>query len=176
MASAKGIAITAAIIVGVIGASMLVWFSPQGEPNTANFGEKVTASNINSFRSEYALSLIYIRHHNLAAEVELDYDKWKEGDIDSSRMLRTVADAKAEIAEMQEAFDAAKTSEEWQESFGHYSTALASYLSYLDEMERIVRAGDRNPDESTLEEHRQDSEEHVDLATTAMPVSPISSN
>lgn len=173
MASRKGIAITAAIVVAVVGASMLVWFGPQGQPNEATFGENVTERNINSFLPEYALGVIYTRHQNLAAEVELDYDKWKGGDIDSSRMLRTVGDAKPEVAEMKAAFAAATPPEQWKASFDHYSAALASYSSYLDEMETIVRNGDRNPDESTLEEHRQDSEEHVELATTSVPVDPL---
>lgn len=176
MASAKGIAITAAIIVGVIGASMLVWFGPQGEPNAANFGRDVTADNVNSFRSDEAFGSIYTRHQNLDAEVGFEYDKWKAGDVDSSRMLRTVADAKADVAEMGGAFNAATPPEEWQTSFGHYSEALVSYSSYLDEMERIVSTGDRNPDEATLQERWQDSEDHVQLATSAIPVSPVSSN
>jgi hypothetical protein len=173
LASRKGIAITAAIVVAVVGASMLVWFGPQGQPNEATFGEDVTERNINSFFPGYALGVIYTRHQNLAAEVEFDYDKWKGGDIDSSRMLRTVSDAKPKVAEMKAAFAAATPPEQWKASFDHYSAALASYSSYLDEMERIVRNGDRNPDESTLEEHRQDSEEHVELATTSVPVDPL---
>lgn len=173
MASKKGIAITAAIVVAVVGASMLVWFGPQGQPNEATFGEDVTERNINGFLPEYALGLIYTKHQNLAAEVELDYDKWKAGDVDSSRMLRTIDDTKPEVAEMKAAFAAARPPDSWKASFDHYAAALASFSSYLDEMERIVRNGDRNADESTLEGHRQDSEEHVELATTSVPVDPL---
>ncbi|HEX9678041.1 hypothetical protein [Nitrososphaera sp.] len=176
MASAKGIAITAAIVVGVIGASMLVWFGPQGEPNAANSGRDVTADNINSFRNDEAFGSIYTRHQNLGAEVEFEYDKWKAGDVDSSQMLRTVADAKADVAEMIGALAAARPPEEWQASFGHYGGALDSYSSYLDEMDMIVRASDRNPDEANLDTYRQNSEEQVELAASAIPVSPVSFN
>lgn len=176
MASAKGIAITAAIVVGVVGASMFVWFGPQGQPNDASFGEDVTASNINSFLPEYALGLIYTQHQNLDAEVQLDYDKWKSGELDSSRMLRTIDDAKADVAQMREAFDAATPPEEWKESFDHYAAALASYSSYLGELENIVRNGDRNADETTLEEYHQDFEDHVELATSAFPVDPLNTS
>ena len=174
MASTKGIAITAAIVVGVVAASMLVWFGPQGQPSDA--GREVTAANINGFRSDEAFGSIYSRHQNLDAEVQLDYDKWKSGDLDSSRMLRTIDDAKVDAAEMKAAFDAATPPEEWQASFGHYSTALASYSSYLTEMERIVNDGDRNADETSLNGAWQDSENHIDLAAKSIPVSPVSAN
>lgn len=176
MASTKGIAITAAIVVGVVAASMLVWFGPQGQLNDAGLGEKVTASNINSFLPEYALGLIYGQHHNLAAEVQLDYDKWKGGDLDSSRMLRTIDDAKADVTGIREALDAATPPEEWKESFDHYAAALASYSSYLGEMERIVSDGDRNSDETALNGYWQDSEDHVELSTSAFPVDPLNTS
>lgn len=175
MASAKGIAITAAIIVGVVGASMLVWFGPQGEPNLPA-GQEVTAGNINSFRSDEAFGSIYTRHQTLADDVDFDYDRWKGGEVDSSRILRTLSDAKVDTREMRDAFDAATPPEEWQASFGHYEQALASFASYLDEMERLVRAGEKNPDETALQGYMQDSEMHVNLATEAIPVSPISAN
>lgn len=174
MASTKGIAITAAIVVGVVAASMLVWFGPQGQSSDA--GREVTAANINSFRSDEAFGSIYSRHQNLDAEVQLDYDKWKSGDLDTSRMLRTIDDAKVDATEMKAAFDAATPPEEWQASFGHYSTALASYSSYLGEMDRIVGDGDRNPDETVLNGYWQDSENHIDLAAESIPVSPVSAN
>jgi hypothetical protein len=176
LASAKGIAITAAIVVGVIAASMLVWFSPQGQSNDASLGREVTADNINSFRSDEAFGSIYSRQQDLDAEVQLDYDKWKGGDLDSSQMLQTISGAKADTAEMKAAFEAATPPEEWKASFGHYSTALDSYASYLDEVERIVRDGDTNADETTLKGYWQDSENHVDLAAKAIPVSTISTN
>ncbi|MEM2139916.1 MAG: hypothetical protein QXJ74_07550 [Nitrososphaera sp.] len=176
MASAKGIAIMAAIVVGVVGASMFIWFGPQGQPNDASFGEDVTANNINSFLPEYALGLIYTKHHNLDAEVQLDYDKWKGGDLDSSRMLRTIDDAKADVAQMRGAFDAATPPEEWKESFDHYAAALASYSSYLGEMEELVRDGDKNADETALEQYHQESDDHVELATSAFPVDPLNTS
>lgn len=174
MASAKGIAITAAIVVGVVGASMLVWFGPQGEPDDADFSQDVTADNINSFRSDEAFGSIYSRHQTLADDVNFDYDRWKRGDIDSSRMLRSISEAKTASAQMKGAFEAAVPPEEWQASFDHYAEALRSFLSYLDEMERIVRAGNTNPDESTLQEYKQESDRHVDLAVETLPVDPLS--
>jgi hypothetical protein len=175
LASAKGIAITAAIIVGVVGASMLVWFGPQGDDNPGA-GQVVTASNINSFRSDEAFWSIYSRHQTLADDVNFNYGRWKGGDIDSTRMLRTLSDAKVASAEMRGAFEAANPSEGWQSSYGHYTEALRSFSSYVDEMERIVRSGDRNPDEAALQGFRQDSEMHINLATDAIPLSPISAN
>lgn len=165
----------AAIIIGVVVASMLLWFGPQGEPNVTNIGQNVTADNINRFRSDEALGSIYSRHQNLVAEVDFDYDRWKRGDVDSSRMLGTISDAKTETAEMREAFDAAEPPEQWQASFDYYAEALGSFSSYLDEMERIVRAGDKNPDETTLGEYRQNSDEQLQLALDAIPVDPLNS-
>ncbi len=175
MASKKGIAITAAIVVGVVGASMLVWFGPQGGDNPG-VGQQVTASNINSFRSDEAFWSIYSRHQTLADDVNFNYSRWKSGDVDSSRVLRTLSDAKVASAEMRGAFEAATPTEGWQPSFGHYTEALRSFSSYLDEMERIVRSGNRSSDETALHGFRQDSETHVDLAIDAIPLSPISSN
>jgi hypothetical protein len=175
LASAKGIAITAAIIAGVVGASMFVWFGPQGEPNGTGFGRDVTASNINSFRSDEAFGSIYARHQSVASDVNFDYDRWKRGDIDSSQMLATLSNAKATSTEMRNAFQAARPPEVWQPSFDHYAAALDSFSSYLEEMERIVRAGDTNPDETALNDYRQDSENHIELSVQAIPVSPISS-
>lgn len=176
MASTKGIAITAAIVVGVVAASMLVWFGPQGQPGGSSAGTEVTADNVNSFRSDEAFGSLYSRHQNLDAEVQLDYDKWKSGDLDSSQMLQTISGAKGDTTEMKAAFDAATPPEEWQASFGHYSTALASYSSYLGEMERIVNDGNTTPDEMALDGYWQDSEDHVRLAADSIPVSPVSAN
>jgi hypothetical protein len=176
LASAKGVAITAVIVAGVVGASLLVWFGPQGQPGGTSFGQDVTADNIDSFRSDEAFGSIYTRHQTLADDVDFNYDRWKRDDIDSSRMLRAISGAKAESAEMRGAFEAATPPQEWQSSFGHYAEALRSFSSYLDEMERIVRAGEKNPDETALQGYRQESERHIDLATEAIPVSPISAN
>ena len=173
MASAKGIAITAAIIAGVVGASMFVWFGPQPGSNGTNPGREVTADNINSFRSDEAFGSIYSRHQSVASDVSFDYERWKRGDIDSTRMLATISNAKSASSEMRGAFEAASPPETWQASFDHYSAALGGFSGYLNEMERLVRAGDRNPDETTLNEHLQNSENHLELALQSIPVSPI---
>ncbi len=162
-----------AIIAGVAVASMLIWFGPQGGSNVANIGQNVNADNVNDFRSDEALGLIYTRHQSVAADVDLNYDRWKTENIDTSRMLRTISDAKTETGEMRGAFEAATPPEEWQTSFDHYSATLDSFFMYLNEMERLVRAGDKNPDETTLNEYRQDSDEQLKLARDAIPVDPF---
>ena len=168
--SPKGIAITAAIVAGVIAASVLLWSLPEPDFNAPVPVQNVTASNVNRFMISDVFGSIYSRHQNLSIQVDFDYDRWKRGDIDSSRMMQSIVSAKSATAEMSGALEAARPPQEWQSSFGHYAGALGSYSSYLDELERLVSSGDRNPNETTLDSHRQDSNNHVELATQAVPI------
>lgn len=170
LASKKGIAIMAAIAAGVVGASMVIWFVPQGgRPGGANLTPEITPFNVNRFSSADVLSFIYTRQQNLATEIELEYEDWKAGDLDPGNLLGDIDDARADVDEMRAVLDNANTPPEWQASYDLYGSALDSFLLYLDEIESIVDAGDRNPDEGTLLLNKQDSDDFVDRAIAAIP-------
>jgi hypothetical protein len=170
LVSAKGIAIMAAIVAGVGGASAVIWLGPQGgEPGGTNIVPDVNSGNINRFSSSDVLSSIYARQQNLATEMELQYEDWKAGDIDSDTLVSDIDDARSEAEEMRDALASASPPQEWQASYDLYGDALDSFLLYLDEMEGIVEAGDRDPDEEALLLYKQDSDDLVEQAIAAIP-------
>jgi hypothetical protein len=61
LASKKGIAVTAAIAAGIVGASFLIWLLPQSSPGT-------TITPTNDYRD---INNVYARHNNLAEEAEV---------------------------------------------------------------------------------------------------------
>jgi hypothetical protein len=155
LASKKGVALTVGIAAAVIGSSFLIWYIPIG-----------SSSDVPRTDGE-VISDVYGRHNNLAADIDLRFEQWKDGELESSDMSSRLASAKSQIGEMRQQLDGRQPAQEWQESYDIYVQCLDGYMAYLDALEQKVDAGDRTDPDPALNQSWQDL---VDQSVAAMPI------
>lgn len=155
LASKKGVALTIGIATAIIGSSFLIWYIPQ-------------ASNPDAPRTDgEIISDVYSRHNDLASDVELRFEQWKDNDTSASDMSAQLASAKSQIEEMRQRLESRQPAQEWQESYEIYVQALDAYILYLDALDQKVADDDRvNPDSSLY----QNWQNLVDQSIAAMPI------
>lgn len=154
MASKKGMAITAAIVAAIVGASFLVWLIPQSNPG-------MTSSEI--------VSDVYARHNDLAANVESMLEQWQAGDVSSQDMLTQISAARADIQQMQKQIRDASPEAEWRQSFNLYAQALETFLEFLGAAETRVNSGDVS-DSPEIEDLKKRWRDYVDQSVAAIPI------
>lgn len=143
LASTKGIAITAAIVIGIIGASAAIWSIPQQNPTATNItDEEGAAADVANLPADN-LSFVYTEHKLAVAEVDNEFDKWQAGDISSEQANAAIDKAVSDANDLRNRVDTPGVPAEWQESYGLYSQALDKFEEYLNEMKSVVSAGNR---------------------------------
>jgi hypothetical protein len=145
LASKKGIAITAAIVIGIVGASFLIWTIPQSSPDTVIAPPRSDAE---------ILGDIYSRHNNLAADLESKFNDWKQGEVTSESMLAQISLDRSDI--------------QWQESYDLYVQALDSFLEYVDAMEMRVGDNDKSDVDPEIDGLKMEWENYVDESINAV--------
>jgi len=155
LATKKGIALTIGIAAAIIGSSFLIWYIPESvAPDVPRTDGEV-------------ISDVYSRHNDLAADIDLRFEQWKDNDTATSDMSTQIASAKTQIEEMRQRLESRQTAQEWQESYDIYVQALNAYIAYLDALAQKVADGDRtNPDSSLYQNWR----DLVDQSVAAMPL------
>ena len=159
MASRKGIAITAAIVVVIIAASFLVWFIPQSSPGSLD---------VPRTDAEIA-SDVYSRHLDLASSVESEYSSWRNGTLGTDEMLGRLEAARLETQQLAAQVQR-EPAAEWAESYDLYEQARAGVGEYLGEMEAVVESGDTGPQQE-LDNLSAQWKDYVDQSVEAMPAS-----
>jgi hypothetical protein len=155
LASKKGIALTIGIAAAIIGSSFLIWYIPLGSsPDIPRTDGEV-------------ISDVYARHNNLAADIDLRFEQWKDEELESSDMSDRLASAKSQIEEMRQQLDGRQPAQEWQESYDIYVQSLDAYTKYLDSLAQKVANDDRTDPDPALYKNWQDL---VDQSVAAMPV------
>jgi hypothetical protein len=161
LASKKGIAITAAIAVAIVGSSFLIWLIPQSSP-----GSMIERPHDDN----EIISDVYSRHQSLATNIQSKFDQWKSGEVTSSDMLSQISLDRSDIQNMRQQLNSASPAQEWQQSYGFYIQALDSFLKYLDLMQTIIEVNDGMLDSNVkLDGLRQEWEGYVDDSINAMP-------
>lgn len=159
MASKKGIAITAAIVVVIVGASFLVWFIPQSSPGSLD----VPRTDVD------IASDVYSRHLDLAASVETDYSSWRNGTLNSENMLGRLEAARLETQQLASQMQR-EPAAEWRQSYDLYEQALDVFGEYLGELEAVVESDDTTTQQE-IESLRAQWEDLVEQSVQAMPAS-----
>lgn len=159
MASRKGIAITAAIVAAIVGASFLIWFIPQSNPG----------SLITPRADSEIISDVYSRHNDLADDIESKVSQWRQGNLTSEEILGQIAQARPRVQEMEKQIQDANPAQEWQQSFDLYELALGVFSEYLDAAETLVKTGDTSGSDADIEELRTEWRGYVDQSVQAMP-------
>jgi hypothetical protein len=163
LASKKGIAITATIAAAIVGSSFLIWLIPQSSP-----GSMVELPR----DDDEILSDVYSRHQSLATNIQSKFDQWKSGEVvTTSDMLSQISLDRSDIQNMRQQLDSASPAQEWQQSYGFYIQALASFLKYLDRMQTTIEKNDGMLDSTVkLDGLKQEWEGYVDDSINAMPI------
>ncbi len=159
MASRKGIAITAAIVAAIVGASFLIWFIPQSNP-----GSLITPRSDSEIISD-----VYSRHNDLADDIESKVSQWRQGNLTSEEILGQITQARPRVQEMEKQIQDANPAQEWQQSFDLYELALGVFSEYLDAAETLVKTGDTSGSDVNIEELRTEWRGYVDQSVQAMP-------
>jgi hypothetical protein len=155
LASKKGIALTAGIAAAIVGSSFLIWYIPQS-----------SSPDVPRTDGE-AISDIYSRHNNLASDIELKFEQWKDNDTGVPDMASQLDSARSQVQDMRRQLDGRQPAQEWQESYDIYVQSLDAYIEYLDALAQKVAAGDRtNPDPALYQNWR----DRVDQSVAAMPI------
>jgi hypothetical protein len=159
LASRKGIAITAAIVAAIVGASFLIWFIPQSNP-----GSLITPRSDSEIISD-----VYSRHNDLADDIESKVSQWRQGNLTSEEILGQITQARPRVQEMEKQIQDANPAQEWQQSFDLYELALGVFSEYLDAAETLVKTGDTSGSDVNIEELRTEWRGYVDQSVQAMP-------
>ncbi len=168
LASTKGIAITAVIVAGIVGASVLIWAMPQQNPTTTNItDEEGVAADVANLPADN-LSFVYTAHTSSVTEVDYAFEKWAAGDISSDETNAAIDEAASGVDDLRRRVDTPGVPAEWQESYGLYSQALDKFEEYLDEMRSVVAADDREGS-SELDTLKGEMDDLVDRAVEAFP-------
>jgi uncharacterized protein Yka (UPF0111/DUF47 family) len=168
LASKKGIAITAAIVAGIIAASLAIWLAPQNAPSATNITDNEIAPTQAANLPADNLSFVYTEHSLTTTEVSNAFEKWTKGEADADEVNGAVAKARSEAQTLHNRLSG-QLPEEWKQSYSLYSQALDKFNSYLDEMKRIVDSGDRNADQSKLASIKQEMDGLVEQSIKSFP-------
>lgn len=171
LASTKGIAITAAIVAGIIGASLVIWFLPPQNTTTTNItDEEGAAADVANLAADN-LSFVYTAHSLTVTEVDNAFEKWAAGDVSSEEANAAIDKAMSDIGDLRARVDTPGVPAEWQESYGLYSQALDKFEEYLDEMKSIVNSDDPlDKDRLELETLKAEMDALIEQAVDAYPI------
>ncbi len=161
MASKKGIAITAAIVVGIVGASFLIWLLPQESG--------VNVRQITPPPHQEVFQQVYTQNTELATDIDSKYVQWKSNQLSSETMSASIDEAKTMVGNMRKNLADVSPPQQWQESFGTYATALDVFNQYLDGIKSKVQAGDRG-DDPEIDSLKQRWADSVDRAVKSVPL------
>jgi hypothetical protein len=153
LASKKGIAITAAIVAGIIGASALIWALPQqGNTTAANITDDEFSEEEIANRPADNLSFVYTEHNFIITQVESSFENWMDESISPGEMGSEIDSARADAQELRRRL--VQPPQEWQTSYSLYGQALDKFDEYLDEMKMLVDSEERelSPELESLKE------------------------
>jgi hypothetical protein len=164
LASKKGIAITAAIAAGIVGASFLVWFVPQSSPGSIITDVPRTDEEI--------ASDVYSRHIDMASRIDSDFAAWKNGTKTSDEVLGSISSARTETQQLVREIQR-QPAQEWRQSYDLYEQALDVFGEYLSNVEAAVKGGDNTSasQQQELDSLKAEWQDYVDQSVQAMPAS-----
>ncbi|HEY3094653.1 MAG TPA: hypothetical protein VGJ42_02725 [Nitrososphaera sp.] len=158
MASKKGIALTAGIAAAIFGSSFLIWYIPRSSPGSL-LGQPRADNEV--------IGDVFARHNDLATNIELKFDQWKNDDLANESMTAQLVSAKSQVEEMRQELANRQPAQEWKKSYDIYLQALDSYTAYLDALKAKVDGGDRTDPDPAL---KQKWQQRVNQSVDAVPI------
>ena len=124
MASKKGIAITAIILVAITGASFLLWVIPQ--ENDINPQIVIEVSDYQNYL-DGAKNI----HEVLQESIDIEYQNLREGKISPMDYIAITEVTSSQVITQISEFITSKPSEQWQESYISYMEGLRNFNKYI---------------------------------------------
>jgi hypothetical protein len=122
MASKKGIAVTAIILVAITSASFLFWVIPQENPST------LVVSDYKNY-----LDGVKKIHVVLQESIETEFQNMLDGKTPPEEYIAITEVTSSQVTVQISEFVMSKPPEEWQDSYISYMEALKKFNSYIVE-------------------------------------------
>ncbi len=159
MASKKGILLTAAIAIAVVGSSFLIYIVPRTSGNVLNS---------RSFQDTY--SDVYTKSNETSSQADTLYANWVSNATATQEAIIRIDQLQTQTQQFKQELAQANPSPEWQSAFSKYSTALDNFTKYLDTMRGLMTADKREPSVA-LEQAKQEWVQSIDESVATIPVS-----
>ena len=159
MASKKGILLTAAIAVAVVGSSFLIYFVPRNSGNILNN---------RSFQDTY--SEVYTKSNETSSQADSLYASWLANTTTSHDAIAKIDQFQNQTLQLRTELQQTKPSSDWQPAFSIYGTALENFTTYLNAMRGVITEGNKAPS-ATLEQAKQAWVRGIDESVATIPVS-----
>ncbi len=148
MASKKGIAVTAIILVAITSVSFLSWIIPQNVETTFVV-------------SDYKKYLDGVKniHEVLEESIEIEYENLRSGKISPLDYISVTEVTSSQVTTQIGEFVTSEPSEDWQSSYIDYMYAMKSFNSYIVEtkvLAKMIENGD-------TEEQMRETLEKIDM-------------
>ena len=141
MASKKGIAITAIILVAITSTSFSLWIIPQDVETT------FVVSDYENY-----LDGVKNIHKILEESIEIEYENLRTGKISSQDYISVTEVTSSQVTTQISKFVTSKPSEEWQTSYINYMEALKSFNSYIVETKVLAKMIENESTEDAMSE------------------------
>ena len=165
MASKKGIAVTAIILVAITSASFSLWIIPQDVETTFVV-------------SDYGNYLDGVKniHKILEESIEIEYENLRTGKISSQEYISVTEVTSSQVTTQISEFVTSKPSEEWQTSYINYMEALKLFNSYIIETKVLAKMIENENTEDEMSETlekidmlKSESREFVKISDQSRP-------
>jgi len=120
MASKKGIAITAIILVAITGASFLLWVIPQ---------ENDTTFIVTDYQGY--LDGVKNIHEVLQESIDIEYQNLRDGKSTPKDYIAITEVTSSQVTTQISEFITSKPSEQWQESYISYMNGMKKFNEYI---------------------------------------------
>ena len=165
MASKKGIAATAIILIAITGASFLLWVVPQENETTFVV-------------SDYGNYLDGVKniHEVLRESIDIEYQNLRNGEISPKDYIEVTEVTSSQVTSQISEFVTSKPPEEWQNSYISYMDAMKKFNSYIGETKVLSNLIEKGSTEEEMAETLQkieslkaESLEYVKISDESRP-------
>ena len=141
MASKKGIAVTAIILVAITSASFSLWIIPQDVETT------FVVSDYENY-----LDGVKNIHKILEESIDIEYENLRTGKISPQDYISVTEVTSSQVTTQISEFVTSKPSKEWETSYINYMEALKSFNSYIIETKVLAKMIENESTEDEMSE------------------------
>ena len=141
MASKKGLLITATILVGITGASFLLWIIPQD--NEATYVVSDYKGYLNGVQNI---------HEILEESIDIEYQNLRTEKITPQKYIVITEVTSSQVTAQISEFVTSKPPEEWQTSYINYMNAMKKFNSYILETKVLANLIENGSTEDEMNE------------------------
>ncbi len=139
MASKKGVAITAIILVAITSASFLSWLVPQDNDTTFVISDY-----------EGYLDGVKNIHEVLQESIDIEYQNLQNGEISPKEYVEITKVTSSQVTAQISGFVISKPPEEWQSSYISYMAAMKKFNSQIIETKVLADMIEREGSEAEM--------------------------